>query len=230
MEPNEALYDRKCRTPVCWTELNEQKVIGPDIVKDTEEKVQVILKRLKAASDRQKSYADLKRRDIAYEVGDKVFLKVSLLRKILRFGKKGKLSPRFTGPYEVLEQIGPVAYRLALPLEMAKLHDVFHVSMLRRYRYDESHILPVQEIQVQEDLSYDKEPKAIMAREVKKLRNKQVPLVKVPWQHHGREEATWEPEATMRAQYPQLFESGMNFEDEILLGGGGRVVTPQIIP
>ena len=138
-------------------------MIGPKIVKDTEEKVQVIWQRLKAASDRQKSYANLKMRDIEYEVGDKVFLKVSPWRKILRFGKKGKLSSRFIGSYEVLERIGPVAYRLALPPELAKLHDVFHVSMLRKYRSDESHILPMQEIQVQEDLSYDEEPKAIMA-------------------------------------------------------------------
>ena len=109
---------------------------------------------------------------------------------MLRFGKKGKLSPRFIGPYEVLERIGPVAYRLELPPELAKLHDVFHVSMLRKYRSDESHILPVQEIQVQEDLSYNEEPKTILDREVKQLRNKQVPLVKVFWQHHGREDAT----------------------------------------
>ena len=184
--PYEALYGWKCITLVCWTKLNEHKVIGPDIVKDTEEKVQVIRERLKAASDRQKSYADLKRRDIAYEVGDKVFLKVSPWRKILRFGKKGKLSPRFIGPYEVLERIGPMVYRLALPPELAKLHNVFHVSMLRRYRSDESHILPVQDVQVQADLSYDEELKAILAREVKQLRNKQVPLVKALWQHHGR--------------------------------------------
>ena len=108
-----------------------------------------------------------------------------------------------------------MAYRLALPPELAKLHDVFHVSMLRRYHSDESHILQVQEIQVQEDLTYDEETKTILARGVKQLRNKQVPLVKVLWQHHGREESTWEPEANMRARYPQLFESGMNFKDEI---------------
>ena len=99
-------------------------------------------------------------------------MKVSPWRKILRFGKKGKLSLRFRGSYEVLERIGPMAYRLALPPELAKLHDVFHVSMLRKYRSDESHILPVQEIQEQEDLSYDEEPKAILARVVKQLRNK----------------------------------------------------------
>ena len=204
-------------------------MISPDIVKDTEAKVQVIRQRLKAVSDRQKSYADLKRKDIEYEVGDKVFLKVFPWRKVIRFGKKGKLSPRFIGPYEVLEIIGPMVYQLALPPELAKLHDVFHVSMLRKCRYDESHILRVQEIQVREDFSDDEEPKVILAREVKQLRNKQVPLVKVLWQHRGREQATWEPKATMRAQYPQLFESGMNFEDEILLRGG-RVLTPQIIP
>ena len=94
MTPYEALYGWKCRTPVCWTELNEHKLIGPDIVKDIEEKVPVIRQRLKAASDRQNSYADLKRRDIEYEVGDKVFLKVSLWRKILRFGQKGKLESK----------------------------------------------------------------------------------------------------------------------------------------
>ena len=100
-------------------------------------------------------------------MGDKVFLKVSPWRKVLRFGKKMKLSPGFICPYEALERIRPVAYRLALPPELAKLHNVFHVSMLRRYRSNESHILPVQEIQVQEDLSYDEEPKVILAREVK---------------------------------------------------------------
>ena len=158
---------------MCWTELNEHKVIGPDIVKHTEEKVHVIRKWLKAASDRQKSYVDLKRRDIAYEVGDKVFLKVSSWRKILLFGKNGKLSPRFIEPYEVLERIGPVAYRLALPPELVKLYNLFHGSMLWRYRSNESHILPVQDVQVQANLSYDEELKAILAREVKQLRNKQ---------------------------------------------------------
>ena len=150
-------------------------------------------------------------------------MKVSPWRKILRFSKKEKLSPRFIGSYEVLERIGLVTYRLALPLELAKLHNVFHISMLQRYRYDTSHILPVQDIQVIEDFTFDEEPKAILDREIRQLQNKKVPLVKVLWQHHGMEEATWEPESTMRVQYPQLFSSGMNVEDEILLrwGGGG---------
>ena len=120
MAPYEALYGRKCRTPICWTNLNEHKVIGPNIVRETEEKVQVIQQRLKAASDKQKLYAYLKRKDIEYEVRDKVFLKVSPWRKVLRFGKKGKLSLKFIGPYEILEKIGLVAYCLALPSKLAK--------------------------------------------------------------------------------------------------------------
>ena len=121
----------------------------------------------------------MKRKDIVYEVSDKVFLKVSPWRKILKFGKRGKLSPRFIGSYEILERIGPMTYWLALPLELAKLHDVFHVSMLRKYPSDESHILSVQKVQVKKDFSFDEEPKAIPTCELKQLWNKQVSLVKV---------------------------------------------------
>ena len=151
----------------------------------------------------------------------KYSLKVSPWRKILKYRKRGKLSPRFTGPYEILERIGPVAYRLALPPELAKLHDVFHVSMLRKYCLDELHILPVQEVQVQHDLSYDEELKAIPAREVKQFQNKQVPLVKVFWQHHA-----WYGKSDMGTKInnegtiASLFSSGKNFEGEILLRGG----------
>ena len=121
MAPYEALYGRRCRTPMCWTELNEHKIIGPDLVKYIEEKVQIIQQKLKATSDRQMSYANLKRKDIEYEVGEKIFLKVSPWKKILRFHKKGKLSPRFIGPYEVLERVGPVVYCLTLPLELSQI-------------------------------------------------------------------------------------------------------------
>src|SRR5215469_299752 len=141
MAPYEALYGRRCRTPLCWTELSEARIVGPELVRETEDKVKLIRARLKEASDRQKSYADLKRKEISFEVGDKVFLKVSPWKKVLRFGRKGKLTPRFIRPYEVLERIGPVAYRVALPPELAKIHNVFHVSMLRRYRSDPSHVL-----------------------------------------------------------------------------------------
>ena len=162
MAPYEALYGRRCRTPSYWTELGERQVLGPELVADTEAKVRIIRDRLKEASDRKKSYTDLKRKEIEYSVGDMVFLKVSPWKKILRFGKKGKLSPRFIGPYRVLKRVGPVAYQLELPLELDRIHDVFHVSMLRRYRSDPTHVVPVAEIEVQTDLTFEEEPVQIL--------------------------------------------------------------------
>ncbi|KAA3480560.1 DNA/RNA polymerases superfamily protein [Gossypium australe] len=205
MAPYEALYGRRCRTPTCWTELGERQMLGPGLVAETEDKVKLIQARLKEASDRQKSYADLKRRDIEFAVGDQVFLKVSPWKKVLRFGRKGKLSPRFIGSYKVWRRVGPVAYQLELRVELSQIHDVFHVSMLRRYRSDPSHVMAVEEIEVSPDLTIEEEPVQILDRDVKVLRRKSVPLVKVLWRNHGVEEATWEPEDVMRQQYPQLF-------------------------
>ena len=128
--------------------------------------------RLKVAADRQKSYADLKRKDIQYEICEKVSLKVSPWKKVMRFWREGKLSPRFIGPYEVIEKVGPVAYRLALPPELEKIHNVFHVSMLRRYRSDPSHVVSSEIIEFLPNLIYEEELAEILAREVKELRNK----------------------------------------------------------
>ena len=150
------------------------------------------------ATDRQKSYADMKRKDIRYEIGEKVFLKVSPWKKVMRFGKKGKLSPRFIGPYEVIEKVGPVAHRLTLPLELEKIHNVFHVSMLRRYRSDPSHVVSSETIKLRPDLTYEEEPVEILAREVKELWNKKILLVKVLFINHKNEEATWESEEMMQ--------------------------------
>nr|XP_009765614.1 PREDICTED: uncharacterized protein LOC104217154 [Nicotiana sylvestris] len=123
----------------------------------------------------------------------------------MRFGQKGKLSPRFIGPYEILERICPIAYKLALPPELGNIYNVFHVSMLRKYRSDPSHVLPIESIEVNPDLTYEEEPIQILAREIKELRNKRIPLVKVLWRNHSGEEATWEREEDMRVQYPHLF-------------------------
>ena len=219
MAPYEALYGRKCRTPLCWTELNEKKVISPDLIQETEEKVKIIIERLKVAADRQKSYAVLKRKCIQYEIGEKLFLKVSPWKKVMRFGKNGKLIPRFIESYEVIENVGSVAYRLALPPELEKIHNVFHVSMLRRYKLDPSHVVSSEVIELRPDLTYEEEPVEILAREVKELQNKRIPLVKVLWRNHKTEEAMWESEETMCQQYQQLFNE-CNFEDEILLRRG----------
>ena len=123
--PFEALYGRKCRTPVCWAEVGESQLSGPELVQETTDKVLQIQERLKTARDRQKSYADRRRKPLEFAVGDKVLLKVSPWKGIMRFGKKGKLSPRFVGPFEILKRVGPVAYQLKLPEEMSGIHDVF---------------------------------------------------------------------------------------------------------
>ena len=133
---------------------------------------------LKVATDRKKSYADMERKDIRYEVGEKVFLKVLPWKNVMRFGKNGKLSPRFIGPYEVIEKAGSVAYRLALPPELEKIHNVFHVSMLRRYRSDPSHVVFLETIKQRPDLTYEEKPVEILAREVKEFWKKRIPLVK----------------------------------------------------
>ncbi|KAA3466689.1 reverse transcriptase [Gossypium australe] len=205
MAPYEALYGRKCRTALYWTELGENKIHGVGLIKETERKVKVIRDNLNVVSNHQKSYADLKRKDIKFEVGDKVFLKVSPWKKILRFGRKGKLSLRFIGPYEIIERIGPVGYRLILPLELEKIHNLLHVSVLQRYRSDPSHVIVPTEVEIQSDLSYSEESIRILAREIKELRNKKISLVKVLWHKYRVEEATWEPEDVMREQYPNLF-------------------------
>ena len=181
--------------------------------------MKMIRERLKVATNRQKSYVCSKRKDIQYEIGEKVFLKVSPWKKVMRFGENGKLSHRFIGPYEVMEKVGPMADRLALPSELEKIHNVFHVSMLRRYRLDLSHAVSSETIELRPDLMYEKDPVEILAREVKELRKKRIQLVKVLWKNHKTEEATWESEKVMWQQYPQPFNEG-NLEDEILLKRG----------
>ena len=158
-----------------------------------------------ASQSRQKSYADPKRRDMEFQVGDHVFLRVSPLRGVRRFGKKGKLSPRFIGLFEILERIGQVAYRLALPPALSAVHNVFHVSALRRYVSDVNHILSYEDLELESDLSFKEQPIHILDRKDKVLRNKTIPLVKVLWRNNKVEEATWELESDMQDQYPELF-------------------------
>ncbi|XP_020548189.1 uncharacterized protein LOC110011719 [Sesamum indicum] len=140
-----------------------------------------------------------------YEVGDKIFLKISPWRGILRFAKQGKLSPRYIGLYEIIERIRPLAYRLALPAELLQIHDVFHVLMLRRYRSNPSHIIREPEIEIFEELTYEEEPAEILDRNLRKLRNEDISMVKVTWSHHSPMEATWEVEEHMKEKYPYLF-------------------------
>jgi hypothetical protein len=128
MSPFEALYGRKCRTPLYWSETGERQLFGADIIREAEKQVQIIRENLRIAQSRQKSYADSKRRDVVFQEGDYVYLKVSPIRGLCRFNVKAKLSPRFIGPFKILERVGEVAYRLELPVQLADVHDVFHIS------------------------------------------------------------------------------------------------------
>ncbi|TYK26028.1 pol protein [Cucumis melo var. makuwa] len=206
MAPFEALYGKCCRSPVCWGEVGEQRLMGPELVQSTNEAIQKIRARMYTAQSRQKSYADMRRKDLEFDVGDKVFLKVAPMRGVLRFEKRGKLSPRFVRPFEILERIGQVAYRFSLPPSLSAVHDVFHVSMLRKYVPDPSHVVDYEPLEIDENLSYTEQPVEVLARVVKMLRNREIPLVKVLWWNHRVEEATWEREDDMRSCYPELFE------------------------
>ncbi|GJR33534.1 putative reverse transcriptase domain-containing protein [Tanacetum coccineum] len=203
--PFEALYGRKCRSPVIWTEVGESQLIGPEIVQETTEKIFQIKERLKTARSRQKSYADKRRKPLEFEVGDRVLLKVSPWKGVVRFGKKGKLAPRYVGPFEIIERVGPVAYRLKLPQELSCVHDTFHVSNLKKCLAEPDVQVPLDEIEVDENLRFVEEPLEIVERDVKKLKRRRIPLVKVRWNSRQGAEYTWEREDQFRMKYPHLF-------------------------
>ena len=162
MAPYEALYGRPCRSPICWTEVGESSIIGPDLIRDTSENVRLIRHRLLTAQSRHKSYADVRCRPLEFEVGDHVFLKVMPKREVVRFGKREKLSPRFIGPFEILERVDTIAYRLALLPNMSGVHEVFHVSMLQRYTPDLAHVMDWGEIKIDTDETFEEGPVCIM--------------------------------------------------------------------
>ena len=190
--------------------MGESSITGPDLIRDTSEKVSLIRQRLLTAQSRQKSYTDVRRRPLEFEVGDHVFLKVMLKRGVVRFGKRGKLSPRFIGPFEILERVGTVTYRLALPPSMSGVHEVFHVFMLRKYTPDPAHVVDWGQIEVDTDGTFEEGRVCIVDSRDQVLRSKTVRLVLVLWHHYGVEESTWERENTMRTTYPFLFrDEGM---------------------
>jgi len=206
MAPFEALYGRRCRSPICWDDSTETLVLGPQMVQDMVEQIKVIRQKMKTAQDRQKSYADVRRRPMEFEVGDKVLLKVSPMKGVMRFGKKGKLSQKFIEPYEILDRVGEVAYRLALPPSLDRVHNVFHVSQLRKYLSDPSHMIEVEMIEINDSLNYEEIPIEILDKKVRKTRRSERMLVKVLWTNHTTEEATWEEENIIREKYPHLFD------------------------
>ena len=205
MPPYEALYGRKCRSPICWEEVGERKVLGPELVQQTKETIELIRKRMSAAQSRQQKYADPHQKPAEFHEGEPVLLKVSPWKGITRFGKKGKLNPRYIGPFEILRSVGKVAYEVALPPHMQHIHNVFHVSVLKRYHPDSNHVIEYEPVDFQPDLSYIEHPVEILDRQERVLRNKKVMLVKVLWRNPKVKESTWELESEMLNKNPNLF-------------------------
>ncbi|KAJ4802068.1 polyprotein [Rhynchospora pubera] len=214
MPPYEALYGEPCRTPLWWQPRGNFVPTGPELVAENSEKTKVVLSRLKAAQDRQKRYADVHRRPVEYKDGERVWLKVSPMRGVYRFGVTGKLSPRYVGPFPVEERVGAVAYKLKLPDELNRIHPVFHVSQLRRFVGDPSHVLDYSQLHLGENLTYEEAPMRILDSREQRLRTKVIKLVLVQWGQHSEKEATWELESTIRERYPELFVSSGTIRSE----------------
>ncbi|GJV13824.1 putative reverse transcriptase domain-containing protein [Tanacetum coccineum] len=177
--PFKALYGRKCRSPICWTKVGEAQIVGPEPIQETTEKIVQIKQRMQAARDRQKSYADLKRKPMEFQVGDNVMLKVSPWKGVVCFGKRGKLNPRYVGPFKVLGKVREVAFILELLEELSRVHNTFHVSNLKKCYADEPLVVPLDGPHFDDKLQFVEEPVEIMDREVKGLKRSRIPLVKV---------------------------------------------------
>nr|GEW00533.1 putative reverse transcriptase domain-containing protein [Tanacetum cinerariifolium] len=193
--PLEALYGRKCRSLVCWSEGKDRQLTGPELIRETTKKIVQIKNRLLTARSRQKSYADVRGKPMEFEVGDMVMLKVSPWKSVICFGKCGKLSPRYIGTFEIIERIGPVAYKLELPEKLRGIHNTFRVSNLKKCLADKNLVIPLEEIQLDDKLHFIKEPVEIIDREVKQLKQSRITIVKVRWNSRrdllGRDCPVW---------------------------------------
>ncbi|WVZ52211.1 hypothetical protein U9M48_003293 [Paspalum notatum var. saurae] len=210
MAPFEALYGRRCRTPLNWFEPGERVTFGPDLVTQAEEQVKFIHSNLKRAQSRQKSYSDKRRRPLAFEEGDHVYLRVLPMKGVHRFGVKGKLAPRYVGPFKITERCGPVAYRLELPPHLAAVHDVFHVSQLKKCLRVPEEVVDTSQIQIGPDLTYEEHPIKILDQKQRATRRRTINFYKVQWSNHSKEEATWEQEEFLQTRYPRFLPSTTN--------------------
>nr|GEU96287.1 putative reverse transcriptase domain-containing protein [Tanacetum cinerariifolium] len=203
--PFEALYGRKCRSPICWAEVGDRHLTGPEIIHETTKKIVQIKSRIQAACDRQKSYIDVRRKPLEFQVGDKVMLKVSPWKGVICFDKRGKLNPRYIGPFKILAKVGTVAYRIELLEQLSRVHCTFYVLKLKKCMADEPLAIPLDEIQVDDKLNFIEEPIEIMDREVKSLKQSRISIVKVCWNSKRGPEFTWECEDQMQKKYPYFF-------------------------
>ncbi|XP_066365133.1 uncharacterized protein [Miscanthus floridulus] len=185
-----------------WEEVGESQVFGPNVLRNAEEQVRKIRENLRVAQTRQKSYVDNRRRDLVFEEGDYVYLKVSPMRSVKRFNMKGKLAPRYVGPFKVLKRCGEVAYQLELPENLSGVHDVFHVSQLKKCLRVPEEQIPLEELAVKDDLTYEEFPITILDIAKKVTRSRSIRMCKVQWNRYSEAKATWEREDELRKTYP----------------------------
>ncbi|GJR37572.1 putative reverse transcriptase domain-containing protein [Tanacetum coccineum] len=185
--------------------VGDAQLTGPAIIHETTEKIVQIKSRIQAARDRQKSYANIRRKPMVFQVGDRVMLKVSPWKGVVRFGKRGKLNPRYVGPFKVIERVRTVAYKLELPQQLSRVHNTFHVSNLKKCLSDESLVIPLEELRVDDKLHFVEEPVEVMDREIKQLKRSRIPIIKVRWNSKRGPEFTWEREDQFKQKYPHLF-------------------------
>jgi hypothetical protein len=207
MAPFEALYGQRCRTPLSWSETGERKIFGPDLIVEAEDKVKVIQANLKAVQSRQKSYADQRRKPLQFQVGDFVYLRISPTKGVQRFSIKGKLAPRYVRPFEILEVCGPVAYRIHLPSQLAAVHDIFHVSQLKKCIKVPTEIVEAQAIKIEPDLSYTEQPIEFLDTKERVTRRKKIKMYKILWNYHTEEEVTWETESYLQRNFPNFLQA-----------------------
>jgi hypothetical protein len=185
--------------------MGEQKVFEPDILEEAEKQVCMVKENLRVVQSRQKNYANHRRTELSFEVGDFVYLKVSPMRGLCRFKVQGKLAPRFIGPFKILEKRGEVAYQLELPPQLSDVHNVFHVSQMKKCLCVPEEPIPMEDLDAKEDLSYLEHPVRILETSERVTRNKKIKMCKVQWSHHTEDEATWEREEELKAEFPSFF-------------------------
>nr|GFB67964.1 putative reverse transcriptase domain-containing protein [Tanacetum cinerariifolium] len=187
----------------------DAQLTGPEIIHETTKQIVQIKSKIQAARDRQKSYADLKRKPMDFQVGDKVMLKVSPWKGVVRFGKREKLNPRYIRPFQVLSKVRDVVYRLELQQQLSRVHNTFHVSNLKKCLSEESLVILLEGLHVDDKLQFVEEPREIMDREIKRLKRSRIPIIRVRWNSKRGLEFTWEREDQFKQKYPHLFTKTM---------------------